>query len=136
MTTAPVYGRVMRNSLVTFGANEYTAQVTKARFVPDTQTQTLKTLVPDGVISDVDDPSWTLELEGPSDWTASQGLARYLNENAGTTVTVSVTPRTGGVALSCDVVLVSVPFGGSQGEWEMFEVEMPCNGQPEFDDPA
>lgn len=134
---APTGAFVMRNAEISFGATAtYVNQVTKARLVPDTPIQTVRTLVPDGVVQDVDSAAWTLELEGIQDYTASTGLARYLFNNAGSTVTVTIEPKSGGVSASCSVVLVAPPFGGEQGEFAMIEVELPVVGQPTLTDPS
>lgn len=132
MATAPAYGRVMRNSSVVFGADEFAAQLNKALLVPEVPTQQMRTLVPSGVLSDVDDPTWTLQLSGPQDWTEAQGLAQYLTENSGTEVTAVITPRLLGVSATVSVILKAVQFGGEQGEWETFEAELPVVGQPVF----
>ena len=134
MSTAPVAGRIMRDSEIIFGADEYTAQIRKAVLMPDVPMQQTRTLVPDGVISDVDDPVWTLQLEGLQDWRDGVGFARYLTDNSGTAVTATITPRVGGVTATVEVILKAVAFGGTRGDWEAFETELPCNGQPTFDE--
>ena len=134
MATAPAFGRVMRNSSVVFDSDEFAAQLTKVVLEPDVPSKQLRTLVPSGVLSDVDDPTWVLQLSGPQDWTAAQGLAEYLTTNSGTEVVATVTPRVGGVTATVSVILKAVTFGGTQGDWETFETELPVVGQPEFDE--
>jgi hypothetical protein len=132
---APAGAFVMRNASVKFGGTEYANQVSKARFVPDTPIQTMRTLVPDGIVQDVDSTAWTLELSGIQDLVTAQGLARYLFENEGDTVACLVQPRaSAGVVVGCNVILVPTELGGEQGDWAQFEIELPVIGAPTLDD--
>ncbi len=133
---APAGAFVMRNAVVTFGATAYTNQISKVRFVPDTPIQTMRTLVPDGIVQDVDSTAWTLELAGIQDLTDAQGLARYLFENNGDTVAVTCEPKSGGVEITASVILVPTELGGEQGDWAQFDIELPVIGQPTLTDPA
>lgn len=133
---APAGAFVMRNAVVTFGATDYANQVSKARFVPDTPIQTMRTLVPDGIVQDIDSTAWTLELSGIQDLTEAQGLARYLFDNSGDTVAVEVEPKSGGVSVTANVIIVPTELGGEQGDWAQFEIELPVIGQPTLTDPA
>lgn len=124
---------VLKNALVKFASTDFSNQVRKARLVPDTPVQTYRTLVPDGTVTDVGAASWMLELEGVQDWETG-GLAAYLNTNAGNLVTVAIAPvnTTGKKQATVSVRAVPVPFGGTEGEFATFDVELPVNGQPTF----
>lgn len=124
---------VMRNALVKFASTDFTNQVNKARLVPDVNTQIMRTLVPDGQITDVDSAEWTLELSGVQDWEAS-GLAAYLNTNSGTLVSVVIAPvnTSGKKQATVSVRIMPVEFGGTEGEWASFDVSLPVQGQPVF----
>ncbi|MEV4384391.1 hypothetical protein AB0J68_01480 [Micromonospora sp. NPDC049580] len=133
----PAYPRahVMRNSLVTIATDEYaqTGQVTKARLVPDTPVQTKRTLVPDGVVQDIDSTVWSFELAGLQDY-GTDGLAKALADLAGTQVTVTVQPKAGSGQDTAEFVMVAMPveFGGEQGNFREFDATFPVVGQPEF----
>lgn len=122
---------VMRDALVMFDDTEFQAQVTKARLVPDQNIQTLRTLVPDGTITDVDSAMWTLELNGVQDWETG-GLAAYLHAEAGNLVEVTLAPKnaTGKKQAVFTVRVVEPPFGGDQGAFAIIELELPVQGQP------
>lgn len=126
----PAGAFVMKNCLVKFGATEYTNQVQKARLVPEVNIQTIKTLVPDGVIQDVDTPTWTFEMTAIQDYVASQGLARYLLDNSGTSVVVTLEPIKDGATWTFTAILVPGEVGGEQGGYATIEVTMPVLGQP------
>lgn len=131
----PVTGaRVMRNASVMIDATEYANQLSKARLVPDQPVQTRRTLVPDGAVSDVDSPVWTLELAGLQ-INKPDGLAAAFRAANGTVLEVVLVPHTGpGEAqATCQVLALHVPFGGDQGNWlETGDVTLPVVGQPVF----
>ncbi|MFD6770883.1 hypothetical protein ACFWC6_32210 [Micromonospora chalcea] len=120
--SAPTGYIMMRNATITIDEVEYANQLTKARLVPDTPVQTLRTLVPDGVIQDVDSTVWTLELAGVSIWAAG-GLAKALNDAAGTNLDVVLQPKdgTGQQTATFTIVAKPLPFGGDQGQFVQFE---------------
>jgi len=127
-------GYVIKN-LASFkvGGVEYKDQVTKARLVPDTPTQTLRTF--GGVDKDRDSTSWTLEVSGHQD-RGSGGLAAALDTAvaAGTTTTFCITPKsgTGQDQVTGSFVPVPVEFGGEVGSWKLFEQTFEVVDQPTF----
>jgi hypothetical protein len=123
----------LKNCLVKFAAVDYSNQCTKARLVPDVNVQTMRTLVPDGQITDIDSAVWTLELSGVQDHETG-GLAAFLLANQGTLQTVIIAPvnTTGKKQATVSVRIMPPPFGGSQGEWSEFDMELPVQGQPTF----
>mgnify|MGYP000846216164 CR=1 FL=1 len=131
---APAGAYVIRDCTITVEGTDYANQVTKARLVPETPIQTLRTLVPDGIVQDVDSSSWTLELAGIQDWVNAQGLADALNDNKGLEVDIVLTPRngTGKPKATFVAIAMPVPFGGEQGQFATFDVTLPVVGQPTF----
>jgi C-terminal processing protease CtpA/Prc len=131
---APTGAYVIRNALVKIGSTVYTNQVTKVRLVPDTPIQTLRTLVPDGAVTDVDSTAWTLELSGVQDWTNTTGIADALNDAAGTQITMTIAPKNVTGQMQAVVVVYAIPpeFGGEQGNFNLFEIQLPVVGVPTF----
>jgi len=109
---------VYKNAVFTIEETSYANQVRRARLIPDTPEQSYRTLVPDGVVVDVDSTLWTLELEGLQIWTAG-GLADFLNDNAGTAVDclLQLASGTGKPTASFSIIAKPMPFGGEQGEF-------------------
>lgn len=124
---------VIRNALVTFGATDFTNQCSKARLIPDTPIQTMRTLVPDGAVVDVDSTVWTLELSGLQDWETG-GFALYCNTNNGSLISVVIAPQNtaGKKKATISARVLPVQFGGQQGEFAQFDLTLPCAGQPVF----
>jgi hypothetical protein len=112
---------------------EYANQSSRSRLVPETPIQTMRTLVPDGVIQDVDSSVWTLEVAGAQIWSTG-GLAKALNDNAGLQVDVTLQLKSGvGQPMAtCAIIAVPVPFGGDQGQILAFEASFPVIGAPVF----
>ena len=130
---APAGAFVVRNSLVTIDTVEYANQTSTARLTPEVETQTWKGLVPDAIVQDVDSPVWTFNLNAIQDYVTAQGLARYLTDNHGEQIAVTLEPRApSGVSASFTAVAVACEFGGEQGSFATIEVELPVIGQPVF----
>jgi hypothetical protein len=130
---APANYVVYKNASITIDGDEFANAVTRARLVPEVNKQTLRTLVPDGVIVDIDSPVWTFELTGVQIW-AADGIAKALHDAAGTQVEIVLAPKvgTGNPEATFTVIAEPVPFGGAQGEILTFEQELAVVGQPTF----
>lgn len=131
---APTGAHVYRDAVLTIDEVEYANQVRVARLVNETPTQTYRTLVPDGVVQDVDSPVWSLELTGLQINT-STGLARALRAAGnGAIVDVVLAPHdaTGEDQAAFQVVVKLPPFGGEQGAYGTMELVLPVVGQPTF----
>jgi hypothetical protein len=133
------YARAMvfRNPTVTINSVAYTNQVSKARLVPDTPTQTMRTF--GGVDKDRDSTSWTLELAGHQD-RGTGGLADALDDAAaaGTPIEVVIQAKAGAGqdVATFDMVPVPVEFGGESGEWKLFDQTFEVVDQPAFSQSA
>lgn len=130
---APANAHIYKNALVTVEGVEYANQCTKARLVPEQPVQTMRTLVPDGVVQDVDSPTWTFELGGLQINIAG-GLAKALRDANGGELDIVLQPKAGtGQATATFTVIALMPeFGGEQGNWLTQELSLPVLGQPVF----
>ncbi|SCF06557.1 hypothetical protein [Micromonospora mirobrigensis] len=124
---------VFRNAIVTVEAVQYANQVTKARLVPDTPIQTVRTLVPDGVVQDVDSTVWTFEMSGLQ-INGTGGLAKALRDAAGTEVDVTLQLKagTGQPTATFTIIALAPEFGGEQGSYLTQEMTFPVVGAPVF----
>jgi len=131
---APANAYILKDSIVTVDSVEYANQVRVARLVPDQPIQTYRTLVPDGVVQDVDSAVWTFELTGLQ-INATGGLAKALRAlEVGEQVTVILAPRdkVGDDQATFTIVAMLPPFGGEQGAWSEMEMVFPVVGSPTF----
>lgn len=129
---APAGAYVLRDATFTVEATDYANQCTSVVLTPEQATQTLRTMVPDGIVQDVDTAVWTLSINGIQDYVAAQGLARLLTDSAGDQLDIVFTPKSGGDSATVTVVGKAVPFGGEQGAFTTFSIELPVIGEPVF----
>lgn len=125
---------VVRDAVVTIDEVEYANQLNVARLVPETPVQTMRTLVPDGAIVDVDSPVWTFEVTAVQK-NNTGGLAKALRTAApGTQLDVVLTPKdlTGEDSAAFIILAMPVPLGGEQGNFPTFEMVFAVVGQPVF----
>jgi hypothetical protein len=131
---APTGAIVYKNAIVTIDEVEYANQCTKARLVPDVPIQTVRTLVPDGVVQDVDSAVWTFEVSALQINTAG-GLALALRTAApGDEIDVILQPKAGfsQPKATFTVMALPAPFGGDQGAFLTMELVFPVKGAPVF----
>ena len=130
---APTGALVYKDTVLTVDGDAFANQHTKARLVPDTPIQTIRTAVPDGAVQDVDSTTWVFELSGIQD-NGTGGLAKALRDAAGTTIEIVLQPKAGfsQPKATFDVVVTNVEFGGEQGAFMTFDVEFPVIGEPDF----
>lgn len=125
---------VVRDALISVETTDYANQITVARLVPDVPIQQLRTLVPDGVISDVDSAIWTLELTLVQK-NNTGGLAKVLRAaTPGDELDIVLTPKdlTGEDTAAFTILAMPAPFGGEQGSFPTAEMVFPVKGQPVF----
>jgi hypothetical protein len=124
---------VWRNPIVTIDDVVYSGQLTKARLVPDTPTQTMRTF--GGVDKDRDTPSWTLELAGHQD-RGTGGLAAAIDAAvaAGEELEIEIQGKAGAGqdVATCTFIPVPVEFGGESGDWKLFDQTFEVEDQPVF----
>lgn len=135
---APANTFVYRDASLTVDETEYANQVWRARLVPDVPMQSQRTLVPDGVIVDVDSAVWTLELTF-AQINKTGGLAKLLRDaDPGTEMDVVLQPNgaadatVGEPTATFTIKTMPVAFGGEQGQLAQNEMVLPVVGQPVF----
>lgn len=131
---APTGAFVMKNALVKVEGTDYANQCRKAQLTPDTPIQTMKTLVPDGVVQDVDSSTWTFEITALQ-INGTGGLAKALRDAApGDELDVELAPQAGTGKTKATFTILAMPpvFGGEQGNFATLEMAFPVIGQPVF----
>ncbi len=130
---APSGALVFKDALITVDGVDYANNLSKARLVPDQPIQTMRTLVPDGVVQDVDSVIWTLELAGLQ-INISGGLAAYLRTNSGLSTAWVLQPKTGsGQPKATFTAIALMPeFGGEQGAFLPIDMTLPVTGGVTF----
>lgn len=136
--SAPLGAYVLRDAEFMVEATDYANQCTSVVLTPDQATQTLRTMVPDGIVQDVDSAVWTCSINGIQDYKAAQGFARLLTDMSGQELDIVFTPKkgTGNATATVTVVGKAVPFGGEQGAFTTFSIDLPVIGEPVFGEAA
>jgi hypothetical protein len=121
---------IMKYAVVKIEDVDYAAFAQTALLTADTPTQVYRTLVPDGNITDIDSAVWTFQLAGAQQTT----LSAALRAAQGTTVEVVFQSEfgVGKEVATFDAVVPAIPFGGSQGAFRAFDINLAVQGQPAF----
>lgn len=105
---------------------EYNLHTTTALLTGDAPVQQLRTLVPDGVISDTDSSIYSFQIAGP------QGTALYtaLVAAEGESVEVEFQAEygVGKTKATFNAIVPVLPLGGQQGAWRTFDITLPVSG--------
>jgi hypothetical protein len=120
-----------KNALFTFDDDPFTNEINEAEFTPQQETQSYKTLVPDGTQNDTDNAVWSLNITGLAIHKAG-GLAAAMRAAAGTEVEV-VLQQVAGVGqptATATIIVPAIPFGVKQGQWSTMTIVCPVVGEP------
>lgn len=131
---APTGVYVMKSSSIMVDDVEYNNQTTRSILVPDSPIQTKRTLVPDGIVQDVDSAAWVWQVAALQKNDAG-GLALALRSaTPGEIVEVVFMPLAGlsKPQATFSIIMLPVQFGGDQGAWADFEATFPVIGSPVF----
>lgn len=105
---------------------EYAQYTTTALLTGDAPVQQLRTLVPDGVISDTDSAVYSFQLAGP------QGSALYAAlvaaEGESVEVVFQAEHGVGKTVATFNIIVPPLPLGGQQGGWRTFDITAPVDG--------
>jgi len=123
MVYSPVY---MRDARVSLGGTDYQMEVAAATITPANTATTWKGLSPAARYGAVG-TEWTVEITLGQDYDDAESLARYLLENAGTTVPVVVEPRAGGQGYTVNATLAPAAIGGTVETFAEGTVSLPCD---------
>lgn len=121
---------ILKDCLLTIGANDYQASVSSAKFTPSGGVQTWKGLTPAAVYTSADTPTWTLDMKYIQDWDTPESLSNYLYAHEGETVSAVFEPKAGGATVSASIIITSGGIGGDVDAWGEESVSMGVQGKP------
>jgi hypothetical protein len=128
IAVAPI---VIKDAIVTIGADDYEKHVSSATFQPSVTQPRVQWqgMSPTASLNDVGTPvvEWVLVLEYAQDWETLNSLSNYLLTNAGTSKVVKVQPQrgVGKKTFTATVTIVPGPVGGKVNEVPVGSVSMP-----------
>lgn len=120
---------VLFKAPVSIGADEYTAHMNRAEFVPTQPTSSWTDL--DGKVTNFGgDSGWVFEAAGIQDWETVNALSAYLNAHEGEEITVSFDVPGG--TWEGTIIAAAVNIGGTINTPAQWTKQMQCQGAPEF----
>lgn len=124
---------VLKDVILTIGADSYEAHVSTVRFDPNMSVVTWQGLTPSASFTDTTAPTWTTTWAFAQDWETPDSLSEYLLENAGTKKTVVFKPKgttTGKPVFTAEVMIAPGPIGGDVNTVQTGSVTMGVVGTP------
>lgn len=113
MAQIAVVPLVLKDVILTLGADTYEKHVSKVRFVPSTSVIRWQGLTPTAKFTDVTASDWTCELSYVQDWKTPDSLSQYLLENEGETIAAVFKPESGdGPTFTANLVITPGAIGG------------------------
>jgi hypothetical protein len=131
-------GHLRKRVTLTIDGATYECEVTNVTLTPNVTTQTTNVLCADGVLADVSDPAWSLDVDYLVDHNAGS-FYRFLVGNHGAVAAFTYEPdpiNAAGVTYAGSLRVLPGPAGGEAGSWESGSVSLPVIGQPAITDPA
>lgn len=120
---------VIKDALVQF-TDSYEKAVTAVVFTPSTSVITATAVSPGATYTDSTPATWTCDLTFLQDWEDPDSLARFLFDNEGVTLPITVEPKAGGTSFAATVVIVPGSVGGTVGTYAESTVSLGCLGKP------
>ena len=123
---------VLKNvSAIIGGASgdDYAAFFTSVALTPTSNTVSITGMKPDAIYQDSSPATWVADITYMQDWSET-GLSRYLFENEGESVTIALSPVSGGPTFTVTATIVTGAVGGSVGEFATATVSLPLSGKP------
>ena len=121
---------VLRDVLLSIGADSYEKHVSGVTFTPSSSTVNWNGLTPDASFTFPTATTWTLQLEYAQDWETPNSLSEYLFENEGEKVTMTFEPVNGGAGFSADVHIAPGAIGGAVNAVATATVTLGVSGKP------
>jgi hypothetical protein len=130
MPTITVEPIVMRDSLITIGANDHQSACSGCTFTPTTSSISWYGLTPDSTHTFPGVTSWVCQLDYAQDWTTADSLSRYLHEHEGESVSVVFEPKNGDPSVTATLVITPGAIGGTVNTVAVGSVQLGVSGKP------
>lgn len=127
---------ILRDMLVTIGADEFAAAIDQLTITPKPSPQVFQGGRPSAKFMELPEPDWDVAIQYAQD-NATTSLTRYLHDNQGKTVVMKFQPKAGTLSAANPAVTVSVlivpgTLGGTIGQHAKSTVTLPATNQPAF----
>lgn len=122
---------VLKDILMTIGADSYEKQVNGVTFTPAVSQQVWQGLSPTASFTETTTATWTADLAYAQDWETNGSFSRYLHANEGVTAAAVFKPRlAAGSSFSASLVLTPGAIGGAVNTFQEATVTLAVIGKP------
>ncbi|MGX1931719.1 hypothetical protein [Microbacterium resistens] len=132
MATIEVKPIVLRNVLLTLGADGYQKHVSGVTFAPAGSVITFSGLTPDAQFSFPSTITWTCVLNYAQDWETPNSLSRFLFDNEGETIPAVFEPEAGGQGFTANIIVLPGAIGGDVNTVAVGSVTLGVQGRPKL----
>lgn len=120
---------MLKDATFTVAADNYTASITEAIFVPQVEWMWQDCLAAPSSPYFVR-ARWVCQLGFVQDLATPGALSRYLITNAAQTKTIVLTPKAGGPTVTADALILPAPIGGVPNQQLTASVVLPLFDEP------
>ncbi|NYD65986.1 IPT/TIG domain-containing protein [Agromyces atrinae] len=131
MAIVPVNPLILKDVILSFGADEYQASVSSVVFTPNSSLQTWQGLTATSTHTASTSATWSADITHIQDWDTPNSLSRLLYENEGAEIPVVLKPRSGsGPSFSVTIIVTPGAIGGAVNSWGESTVSLGAKGRP------
>ena len=120
---------MLKDATFTVAADDYTASITQALFVPQVEWGWAERMATPPVPYFIR-ARWVCQLGYVQDLSTPDALSRYLIAHAAQVRTIILTPKAGGSTVTADVMIVPGPIGGVPNQQLTATVVLPLFEEP------
>ena len=130
MVAVAVAPLVLKDTLLTIGANDFQKHVDQVIFTPSAS-QISWTGLGGNTHTDVSTATWALTLKYAQDWETANSLSQYLFANEGLSVAMTFKPKAAGAkSFTATVLITPGAIGGDVNAYATATVTLGVTGKP------
>jgi len=133
MAVIAVVPIIMNDVVLTIGADNYEAHVSKVTFTPSASIVKWKNLTPTGTYNFPTTADWVVDLDYAQDWATTNSLSQYLFDNEGLSKVMVFKPKkpvSTGPTWTATVYITPGAIGGEVDTVAVASVQLGVSGKP------
>jgi len=120
----------MKDAVLLLPTDDFAAACSSVAITPSSSTVKFQGLKPTASYTDSTPDEWTCVITFAQDWDTTGSLSRYLFDNIGETVEATFEPKSGGSAITANIIIAPGGFGGDAGAIAVSSVTFGVSGRP------
>lgn len=122
---------VLKDVVLTLGADTFEKEVSTAELAPSSSTVAFKGLSPTAQYTDATAATWVCNLVLAQDWETSGSLSLFLWNNDGTPQPLALKPRSGsGPSFTASAIIIPPSVGGAGDAYATSTIALGLSGKP------